>query len=286
MYTPPGQYIELGFGTWDRSNIGYDWDESKELSDGVIWSNDVDPPFLVEKTETSNYIEYDPLSLPNLFLYFAELNPDDINDILMFANKYGTLVLNKKINRSIPQTLKIGEPLEFWQSQITDMKNLVNLWEWHNNRDIEKLNNVISWGLPQSEYSNTVWYSFGIEEPQPIHVDTSALKYGDILFPALHLMAQIINEKLLDNEACRVTPMVFALTSGKLIQRFVPHTLLGAMWFQAYQAVSGEKKFKRCSICQKWEDVTEKKATWTRHPECAGRERVRKYREKKEKKND
>ena len=52
------------------------------------------------------------------------------------------------------------------------------------------------------------------------------------------------------------------------------------MWFQFFQAASGERKHKRCEVCKKWEDVTDKKATWTKHPECAGRVRTAKYRER------
>lgn len=69
-----------------------------------------------------------------------------------------------------------------------------------------------------------------------------------------------------------------SIDSPKLF--FAPDTLIGAMYFQFAQTIAGEKKYKKCEVCHKWEDVTEKKATWTKHPECAGRMRTAKYRER------
>ena len=63
-----------------------------------------------------------------------------------------------------------------------------------------------------------------------------------------------------------------------LKQGQVPENLLAAMWYQFLQTITGEKKFKRCAVCNNWEDVTYKKATWKQHPECGNRKRVNRYR--------
>ena len=54
--------------------------------------------------------------------------------------------------------------------------------------------------------------------------------------------------------------------------------LLSAMWFQFYQVMTGEKRFKKCLECHLWEDVTNKYDNWSYHPECYDRKRAREYR--------
>ena len=60
-----------------------------------------------------------------------------------------------------------------------------------------------------------------------------------------------------------------------------PDDLLDAMWLQFYWWVVGERDFKRCPICGKWEDVTKKRAAWKRHSECAANVRAKRSYERK-----
>lgn len=266
MNIPVGQYIDLGWSTWDRSNAGYEW----HTDEGVVR--------LIEKAETTNYVCYEPLSIPTLFLQFAELNPDDSNSLLQFANKYGPLCIPASVTPVMSSPP--GETLEFWQTELIGIKNLVNLWQWQKTNNLAMLNQVITWERSQGESPPAVWYAFNDEEPQLVTEHPSILsrfKPGDVLFPALHLIANTVMGKLRD---WPVDPFLFVTPQGELVQRFVPKTLLAAIWFQVFQAVSGEKRFKRCDVCQLWEDVTDKKATWRRHTECATRERMRKFRSK------
>lgn len=167
------------------------------------------------------------------------------------------------------------------------MKNLVNLWQWHKTENFSMLNKVISCGPPQKLYGvNTqlqYFFSFNGEEPQHFFTFISQAETitHDFREVAPMLIKLIIEEKLRE---WPVYPILLPTTpQGKeFLQRFQPSSLLATMWFQVFQAVSGEKRFKRCAVCQKWEDVTVKKETWKSHPECSSRERVRRYRDKKE----
>ncbi len=47
-----------------------------------------------------------------------------------------------------------------------------------------------------------------------------------------------------------------------------PSSLLSAMWYQAALALSGERRYKRCPICGRWEDVTDRRPNWKRHQQC------------------
>jgi hypothetical protein len=73
-----------------------------------------------------------------------------------------------------------------------------------------------------------------------------------------------------------VYPVVWREKDGLMVY-LKPRDLLSAMWLQFYFVLVGEKRIKRCSICGLWEDVTDKTKAWSKHVECAQRERFRKY---------
>jgi hypothetical protein len=49
------------------------------------------------------------------------------------------------------------------------------------------------------------------------------------------------------------------------------------MWYQLYLALAGEITLRRCSICGKWEDMKEHRASWSKHKKCISYERLEKY---------
>ena len=99
----------------------------------------------------------------------------------------------------------------------------------------------------------------------------------DVVIPAQMVIQKLINKKLSVSEY-PVTPKLLMDKNNNLKQYLVPQNLLSAMWFQFFQAASGERKFKKCEICHKWEDVTEKRSSWSMHPNCAARVRMRRSR--------
>lgn len=281
MNISPGQYIDLSIGSCCRSIAGYDW---------LTSDNELGPVRLIQKD--ASHVYYDPFSIPTLFFQFAELNPDDPDSLLGFANQYGTLVTSISNISFLHYAISIPpeETLEFWQTQVNNMKALVNLWKWYKTDNLAMLSEVISCGTPQKLYSvNGVelnaqvldyFYSFnGGEEPELFFTQRTQGRIitKDIKASVPSLISVIVMKEL---GAWPVHPYLLPTPQGELVQRFVPSSLLSTMWFQVFQAVSGEKKFKRCVVCQKWEDVTDKKATWKSHPECSSRERVRRYRDK------
>lgn len=189
-----------------------------------------------------------------------------------------------------------GESLNFWYREIKEIKRTIQIWHWLKEQDTEKLNLVITWIDKE-----TVNYVFSTEEEiKTFHrkgfdaeyryleagylrsstepIVFSRFNYGDVFLPAQYLLQRTINKKL---DEYPTVPRLLLDKKNKLIQYLVPNNLLAAMWFQFYQAVTGEKLFKRCEVCRKWEDVTNNKVTWSKHPECAGRERAANYRERK-----
>ena len=100
---------------------------------------------------------------------------------------------------------------------------------------------------------------------------------SDVIAPAKVFLLERVNDKLKD----RTSPRLLLNKREELKPYIVPHHLLGALWFQLYQAIGGERQFKRCSICQEWMDVTGCRKTKRMHDSCSLRERMYRWRNKK-----
>jgi len=61
-----------------------------------------------------------------------------------------------------------------------------------------------------------------------------------------------------------------------------PTSLLAYMWASLAEEITGQKTYKQCRVCGKWEDRSSVNARkdWKEHPECGSRMRMREYREK------
>lgn len=210
-----------------------------------------------------------------------------------------------------------GESLHFWQHEIQDMAWTVWVWEALKEWDMEFLERVIYWegndavgcvlvnipreALTQFEDAKEVleaarpenwdYLRAYLPEPEEIPLLTSynwlaahnlkpeifsRLKPGDLLLPAQYLVQSRINKKL---KKYITKPRLLLDEKNNLKPYLMPENLLAVMWYQFYLAAIGEKRFKRCSVCGRWEDVTEKTAAWTKHEACANKERVERYRQ-------
>jgi len=210
-----------------------------------------------------------------------------------------------------------GESLQFWQHEIRDMAWTVWVWEALKEKDIDFLKRVIYWDgdkavgcvlvnipkealrqfedakeVQEAAHPDNADYLRGyLPEPKEVPLSVSfgwlateytnqeilyRFKPGDLFLPAKYLVQSRINKKL---EKYITKPRLLLDEKNQLRPYLMPESLLAAMWYQFYLAAVGEKRFKRCSICGRWEDVTEKTSAWTKHEACANKERVRKYRQ-------
>ena len=96
---------------------------------------------------------------------------------------------------------------------------------------------------------------------------------GDLLGPASLYLTELISEKLSTNANCRIP-------RGSRSPQFVAKNLLGAIWLQFSQIVSGEVRLKRCAVCKRYMDVTDNRSTKTKHYKCARREQMKGFRAK------
>jgi hypothetical protein len=88
-----------------------------------------------------------------------------------------------------------------------------------------------------------------------------------------------INRYLREN----VSPQLLADELGQFRSYVRPFNLVGAIWYQMFQAYCGEQKVARCSVCHSW--MTFERTTKSMHRRCANRRRQQIVREKKAKQN-
>lgn len=271
-YKQVGQYLDLGYFEWRKADKGYYWDR-----EAIDAERKIKGPFLLIKPE-SGYTWYNPLiDTATLFLEFSELELNE-NQILEFANKYGMLSEYETLLHPAEgqRSELFGESIEFWRREIADMHVVVDLWNALKQKNTYKLNQFITW-----EDKEEVKYILGTQKSgflNKLNSPFSRFNFGDVFLPAQYVIQNEINVKL---GKYPTNPRLIMDNKNQLKQYLTPSSLLAAMWFQFYQAVTGEKLFKRCEVCRKWEDVTNNKVTWSKHPECAGRERAANYRERK-----
>lgn len=257
-----------------------------------IW----EPPFLIA-SPGSSFAAYRPLTdHPALFLEFAE-TPPTREGILDFANRYGALFRFGEVelveHGDGDEPVLLGETLATWRAEIADMRHVWHVWSLHQARDEAGLRRLFRWwGSPPGPYGVEYVVEDEAEVEQPralatlLHSATGArtplherCRFGDVFLPALFRVRGIINAKLLEHPSM---PCLVVDTKNRLNLHVRPTSLLAAMWLQFGQAVLG-KKYRRCRVCGRWEDVTERDPRWVQHKECGARLRsARNYAKKKQ----
>ena len=106
-------------------------------------------------------------------------------------------------------------------------------------------------------------------------------QFGTSGIPYLGAGLTLLRDKINQALDIAVKPsLIWDEETEKLKPYLIPFDLLAALWTEFYLEVSGQKNFKRCEICGRWEDVTNRNKNWTVHAPCAARRRVDKYQAK------
>lgn len=205
-----------------------------------------------------------------------------------------------------------AESLSFWRKELSNMKRIVMVWEWWKDKEVEKLAKVIRWQgtgsvayvlSDKEELLESAWErlkkgevllgcEFGHlaaneqrgEKPFRFRPEIfSRFRPGDVLLPAQYLIQLKINRQL-EREECTCRPRLLINERNDLEPYIVPTNLLAAMWYQFYQAVVGERIFKRCKTCGIWVDLTgarsDKQKRWKECDTCKNRKKQAKHRKK------
>ncbi len=238
---------------------GYQWREDLVVDTVMNQSGgDAKGPFLVgcgNRGRVTNPLEEEP----TLFEAFALLRkgPDAglAARILRFAGKHGDLGVRLALHRPITEgstPLEQGEDLGRWKSEIEDMAVAFRVWRCVQERNATRLaRSVKTEGTALTLFWEENFESRSQEEllgkvkMQMLQAMEVTFLPGDLFGPANYLLQHLINEKITGH----VSPRVLRDPEFNLVADFVPDSLLSAMWFQFFKAVTGLSEFIQCGIC-------------------------------------
>ena len=258
---------------WGVCSEGYQWVRGK---DEEGWGLADDP----SHTE-GHYRTYAPLQEhTGLFRHFAETSPTHLG-IQEFANTYGLLggriqVYNTLYIEGRPEERVPVEPLSFWQQHIRDLRVAVQLWDWLKSNDVEGFRA----GLPEvlevlEPYVEEVAFSLSYRDFAQLRRQAEA---GELEGPAFAFLNGMIENNLRNT----VSPQLVKNPEGTGFNLvFAPDSLLGVLWLQFAQAISGYKEYRRCQLegCGKWFEISLEQTGFrkSRHY-CSDRCRIKAYR--------
>lgn len=262
--------LDISYFSWPVPDKGYIWTEDAEIishdrresASKILIKN----PMM--QTEHRNR----PLTNSELWLDFAKLETS-CESIKSFANSFGWLGIGEAIiiTKGNGTVIIMGESFSRWELEIRLLKTVCQLWEWIKEENTGKLKKTIIWNKSnvyfQNAYFKQLIAGYGMKRSEFFNTWT----YGDIYGPAQVFVQEVLNEKLKE-----VHPRLLFNKDGNLQGYIYPKTLIAAIWYQFFQALTGQKKFIRCEICREWMDVTEKRSDKTQHTKCGNLMRQKK----------
>jgi hypothetical protein len=210
---------------------------------------------IVPKSYRAGVREYAPLcEHTGLFRAFAATKPTP-EGCIAFADKYGGLLGGH------------GRPenLLDWQLHVAEMTRAVELWDLISRGDTEGLARHIVW-VKGREGDDEVAY---VPAPDALRDEWSTIatarmaggglerfQHGDVFFPAVLYVRGLANRRLDEHVAPRLNYDGESDRPGGLVLQMEPKNLLGALWLQFAQGVSGNREYRQCGGCREWFEVS------------------------------
>ena len=256
--------------------------------------------WLIERPDTTGKT-YSPLEdKPALFQHFAHTVATR-EAICLFANEHGPLGAHRRTVK-ILGTERIGEPFDMWKNEIRRMRYAVDVWEAVRGNDWKRLRRWIRLNFDRKGRFQGAWFrrfeadrtagnlpekdrppSPGEErlivgEGQPLarYVPPGTRHHEDLQRVGLFYVQAEINKQLDDHSTG--LRLLFNPETDTCEQRAVPTNLLGAMWSQFAQDVTGNKKrgYGGCVVCGAWFEMARPHAKY-----CSARCRVQNHRNRR-----
>ena len=218
-------------------------------------------------------------SEPQLFMKFAEIDAENMQQILDFANRYGLLAGTDSVN--VDGLTTPADKVRFWQEKIFEMQQAVQIWQ---ESQAQKENIRFQWR------GDTLYFYMGTAADIRSYRNTGTRTEGEGFFPptkktlftlddhpefkeipktSYRFWAKVVVQKIV-NENLREFPappqLLFNRTRGKVSPlnefslRLYPARLLPVLFLQLIKYVTGETQLKQCTACHEWHDA--KKARW------------------------
>lgn len=206
---------------------------------------------------------YNPLQEARaLFQHFANIEPTE-EHVATFAGKYGCLGKGANKFVVVDGAVLPGESLAGWREEIESMRIALALWAAVKDNDRRQLARWIKWagtrhvGLTM-KLSGLQHSSVIADAEKDTHPDRlKRFKTGDMIEPALTYAQQLANEglrgsnRLHCDQEPRVSPQVLLdkCARGTFL---VPAGLIGVLWLQFADALTGMAEYVRCAVCGHW----------------------------------
>jgi hypothetical protein len=179
----------------------------------------------------------------DLFLRFAQLDPESDEAILSFANTFG--LLGPSVH---------GEPLSHWRERIRPFRKAVWLWQQIQSKDIQQLTKaIIEQRVPLESFS-FLGRPGDPDKPEPIVVAGSIrrelleeMRRADALGRARLYLQAVVNERLAEHVAPRLLWVPEEGHMGLFIVPVPDYSLHGFLWLQLAQSISGSCAFRPCA---------------------------------------
>ena len=206
----------------------------------------------------------------SLYMKFTKLDLTE-ESIIDFADKYGFLDSPQEISAPFqwPRFNPRGERLQFWEKEILEMKNAVNIWQasGEKNYDLDYLKKCISfekkdfsmryytWCIPDEEIPNREGYARNRAVSFPI---PQWCNDDDFMIIALCLLDNLINTKLENNKLAprlKFSENPVKKNPNRLEICFQSTNLIGALWLQLARAIDASQELRRCIMCPNWFEI-------------------------------
>jgi hypothetical protein len=272
---------------WHVAKTGHRWAKAQLIMDGGVGA---ELEWVLSDWQPAGELEaYCPLrDYSGLFRTFADL-ANHFNDIgslekadrarealKAFADRYGMLGVAKGISRWSTTEAKpdgrkqflgvFGEGLnKDWIQNLFAVRHALDVWNLLQQSDVDGLSRVIVWGQDQVSYHSPRAADLGKSPSPPGQVRAliaskiespeiyERFRRGYVIEPAWLYLGRAIDAHLREH-----TETHFRRNSTQehpVIYPY-PRNLLGAIWLQFGEAVSGNKKYRTCKECQRWFEVS------------------------------
>ena len=224
---------------WFVPNHGYRWIKKKKKK-GRFWhlteSTPIGPP-------RPGKFYYPLVKYTGLHREFIKLEPTQ-DAVMGFANRYGWLGLQDQ-PLEVDGKLHLAETLNSWGDNIGFMRILFDLHQNTRAENTKALGKVIHWTDRNVQFIDDRGKAGGVIASADVNPALyESLRRGEILKPARHYLVMALNRHLAEK-----TELKFLYDNDQVVKVNMPLHLLGALWLQFGNAISGNREYRECAWC-------------------------------------
>jgi hypothetical protein len=260
--------------SWNVPENGYQWVEAQRAA-GPGRGPDKGAEFerVLVEIPSGRYRSYNPLlEYPALFRKFATLDQNEAA-IQAFANKFGALSLGNvrgfpvlgdyfsTVNMGYFWTAEAegvgrqevhGDSFNAWRQRIVTMRQAVDIWALVRNGDRVALERFIHWAEGPEIHCRYPGRGVSLIASPIYHPELlSRVPPGNTIIAAKMFLVRELQENLTG----RVSWRPVLSESGDVCSRVVPQSLLGCLWLELEDAITGDRTQIPCPVCSEWFEV-------------------------------